>query len=117
MDGEYQRGFNDGFSAAIERSEKRTSFYPAGYRDDAMRSGQHKISIAFPDDVFSRIRDLAAQNNRSFAAEVRQIVTSAPALFAALNGLVEHVSHNDENGHWSCWEDARRALDQARCPK
>lgn len=63
---EYERGFEDGFAAALSRMERG----PTG----ATIAGGKKISIGFRQDQFDFIQGRARACGCSFAASVRGII-------------------------------------------
>lgn len=71
MMSEYQRGFSDGFAAAVAQS-------PRGNGDnqpttaDGFRVGKcMRIAVTLPDDLFAEVKERALQNGRSMSAEIR----------------------------------------------
>lgn len=72
---EYERGFNDGFAAALTRMERATSGPSIANSD--FSGSQPKISIGFREDQFEFIKERSSALACSFGASVRFLIDKA----------------------------------------
>lgn len=76
MAGDYQRGFDDGFAAAVRADAGGRAVPGRGYVDD-VNEAVKKISIGFDVATFDRINAISRSGGQSFAATVRILVDRA----------------------------------------
>lgn len=91
---DYQKGFNDGFAAAIRAdSGGRSSPGAEGY-DGAGHT--KKISVGFDPITFDRINAIARDAGQSFGATVRNMVRFS--IFGASLDAVKDCSGQSQDG-------------------
>lgn len=67
---EYERGFNDGFAAAIHRTSRKAPMFPS-FKEGPRK----KLSISFSEEEFSKIEVTAKQKGVSLGAAVREMMS------------------------------------------
>lgn len=65
---EYERGFNEGFAAALQRSGKASC--GNGFNEGPRK----KLAVSFSEEEFSRVAGLAKHKGISLGAAVREMI-------------------------------------------
>ena len=65
---DYERGFSEGFAAALERME--TGPHGSGYKEGC----RNKLAVSFPDEQFAAITRRAKERRISLGAAVREMI-------------------------------------------